>query len=51
MEDTLDRPIRRGLDKAVNECLDKLETNSENPTVKKVDCMCNETKEALKTNV
>ena len=47
MENTLERPIRRGLDKAMNECMDKLEANSEPTKNGKVDCLCNETKRIL----
>jgi len=47
MEDTLNRPIRRGLDAAINECMDKITNNSENPKTGDVDCMCLETKRIL----
>lgn len=47
MENTLDRPIRRNLDKAVNECMDKLENSSEPPKTGEVDCLCNKTKRIL----
>jgi len=60
-EDTLERmekirgsgPIRRGLDKAINECLDKLEdgtckdANPEKVESEKADCLNDNCKEEL----
>lgn len=49
-------PIRRGLDKAINECLDKLEdgtckdTNTEKIESEKVDCLDDNCKEELEKN-
>jgi len=49
------KPLTKGFDKQVNALCDEVDTarnkDSENPTVKKVDCLCDETKEMLKTNV
>ena len=49
------KPLTKGFDKQINTLCDEVDTawneDSENPTVKKVDCMCDETKEMLKTDV
>ena len=54
MEKTLDRPIRRGLDKAINECLTKLEdgtckdaTEEETENSQKIDCLNGDCKKEL----
>ena len=50
MEDKLGRPIRRGLDKAMNEVMDQLETkepgNTE-PESSKIDCLNGNCKKEL----
>ena len=49
------KPLTKGFDKQVNALCNEVETarnqDSEKPIIEKVDCMCPETKEALKTNV
>jgi len=49
------KPLTKGFDKQINTLCDEVvaarNQDSENPTVEKVDCMCDETKEMLKTNV
>ena len=48
------KPLTKGFDRQINALCNEVETarnqNSENPSVEKVDCMCGETKEMLKTN-
>jgi len=56
MGDIRGKPVRRGLDKAINECLDKLEDgtckdpNSEEIESEKVDCLNDNCKEELEKN-
>jgi len=55
MEEIRGKPIRRGLDKAINECLDKLETEDvdegtetiEKSTEPEVNCLSKSTKRCL----
>ena len=49
------KPLTKGFDKQINSLCNEVEISrnqdSKNPTVEKVDCMCDETKEMLKTDV
>lgn len=49
------KPLTKGFDKQINTLCDEVVSarnqDSENQTIEKVDCMCDETKEMLKTNV
>jgi len=47
MEGKLGRPIRRGLDKAMNEIMDKAENTETKPTPENVDCLSDSTRECL----
>jgi len=47
MEGKLGRPIRRGLDKAMNEVMDKAENTETKPTHENVDCLSDSTRECL----
>jgi len=48
MEEKLGRPIRRGLDKAMNEVMDQAENETTiEPTIEKVDCLSDSTRECL----
>ena len=56
MGDIRGKPVRRGLDKAINECLDKLEDgtckdpNLEEVEPEKADCLNDNCKEELEKN-
>jgi len=49
------KPLTKGFDKQINTLCDEVvairNEDSENPIIKKVDCMCDETKEVLKSDV
>jgi len=51
MGDIRGKPVRRGLDKAINECLDKLEDGTcKDSNPEKVDCLNDNCKEELEKN-
>ncbi len=56
LSDIRGKPVRRGLDKAINECLDKLEdgtckdANPEKVESEKADCLNDNCKEELQKN-
>ena len=53
IEKNTDRPISRGMDKAVNDVLDQLDSlkeiqDEQEVTKNQVDCLCDSTKKVLK---